>query len=250
MKNMLEVFFKDIPSIVFEPIAICGWLGLFIALLIYRKERTVFYRTVIFSLAFMIIWRMAIQIISSRYAEILIFPMTIAAAFFIFQLENIRKILPQFPEKYVKYLPLGILIILTVICIGKNLSYNTYTPFMDVCGMIKADKTPGKRVLYVMDYDRSRQVEYYTGEKVHFLKPFPLDYDSVLTPEWCRKVIKQSAAEDGADIVYIFAVASRKEPVLTAGEIGVKDSAWELFAEKPLTRKKKKFFRVYRHFLR
>ena len=124
MKNMLEVFFKDIPSIVFEPIAICGWLGLFIALLIYRKERTVFYRTVIFSLAFMIIWRMAIQIISSRYAEILIFPMTIAAAFFIFQLENIRKILPQFPEKYVKYLPLGILIILTVICIGKNLSYN------------------------------------------------------------------------------------------------------------------------------
>ena len=57
-------------------------------------------------------------------------------------------------------------------------------------------------------------------------------------------------AEDGADIVYIFAVASRKEPVLTAGEIGVKDSAWELFAEKPLTRKKKKFFRVYRHFLR
>ncbi|MBO7328859.1 MAG: hypothetical protein J6W00_08830 [Lentisphaeria bacterium] len=246
MITMLEVFFKDIPSIVFEPIAICGWLGLFIAFILYRKKCSVFYLTVIFSLAFMILWRVAIQIVSSRYAEILISPMTIAAAFFIFQLENIRKIMPQFPEKYVKYLPLGILIILIVICIGKNLSYNTYTSLMDVCGMVKADKTPGKRVLYVMNSDRVRQIEYYSGEKVRWLTAFTKAHPQILTPDLCREIIAQAAAENSAEIVYIFAVASGKEPVITAKEIGVKDSSWELFTEKPLDRKSKKLMRVYR----
>ena len=244
MSAMFSVFFKDIPSIVFVPIAICGWAGLFSALFLYRKERTTLYLTIIFSLAFMIVWRMAIQIVSSRYAEILIFPMTVASAFFIFQLENIRKILPQFPEKFVKYLPFFMLLILTVICIGKNLRYDALTPAMDAGEMVRMDKKTGKYVIYTMDLDRLRQIEYYTGESIRKFESFsPGDYQG-LNLEWCRKILAQALSEDAAGTVYIFNIASGKDPVITAEEVGVK--SWKLFTEKPLYRRGKKLMRVYR----
>lgn len=247
MITMLEVFFKDIPSIVFEPIAVFGWAGLIAALYLYRKERSTLYLTMIFSLAFMILWRCAIQIVSSRYAEILIFPMIAAAAFFIFQLENIRKIFPVIPEKHVKYLPVAIVAILTVICIIKNLNYNSYTPVMDAAQLVKEDKAPGKRVIYTMDTDRARQIEYYSGEKVCFLNPFPEDYSNKLTPELCRKIIAEATAKESAETVYIFVKTSARSPVVTAGELGVKESAWQLLTEKYFNSKKKNVLRVYKY---
>ena len=247
MITMLEVFFKDIPSIVFEVIAIFGWAGLLTALYLYRKERSTLYLTIIFSLAFMILWRCAIQIVSSRYAEILIFPMTVAAAFFIFQLENIRKIFPALPEKYIKYLPWGIVIILTAICIGKNLNYNPYTPIMDAADIVKEDKTPGKRIIYAMEKDRARQIEYYSGEKVCLLKPFPEDYDNILTPELCRRIINEAREKESAQTVYIFVTTPAKSPVITAGELDLKDDSWQLITEQFFNRKKKNALRVYRY---
>ena len=247
MITMLEVFFKDIPSIVFEVIAIFGWAGLLTALYLYRKERSTLYLTVIFSLAFMILWRCAIQIVSSRYAEILIFPMTIAAAFFIFQLENIRKIFPALPEKYIKYLPWGIVIILTAICIIKNLNYNSYTPVMDASDIVKEDKSTGKLVIYTMDSDRARQIEYYSGEKVCFLKPFPEDYSNILTPELCRRIIDEAREKESAQTVYIFVTTPTKSPVITAGELDLKDDSWQLITEQYFNRKKKNALRVYKY---
>lgn len=247
MINVLEIFFKDIPSIVFEPIIIFGWAGLLTALYLYRKERSTLYLTVIFSLAFMILWRCAIQIISSRYAEILIFPMTIAAAFFIFQLENIRKIFPALPEKYIKYLPWGIVIILTAICIGKNLNYNSYTPIMDAVQVVKEDKSTGKLVIYTMAGDRAKQIEYYSGEKVCSLKPLPEDNSDILTPELCRKIIEEATAKESAETVYIFVTTSTKSPVITASELGLKDASWQLITEQYFNSKKKKALRVYKY---
>jgi hypothetical protein len=247
MITMLEVFFKDIPSIVFEPIAVFGWAGLLTALYLYRKERSTLYLTVIFSLAFMILWRCAIQIVSSRYAEILIFPMTVAAAFFIFQLENIRKIFPALPEKYIKYLPLCLVAILTVICIIKNLNYNSYTPIMDAVQVVKEDKSTGKLVIYAMEKDRARQIEYYSGEKVCVLKPFPEDYSNKLTPELCRKIIAEATAKKSAETVYIFVTTSAQSPIVTAGELGLKDASWQLITEQYFNGKKKKALRVYKY---
>ena len=84
MKVMLDVFFKDMPSIVFEPVFVLGVCGLITVLIKFRKERSVFYWTTLFSLIFMVAWRVLIQIVSSRYAEILIIPMSVAAAYFCF----------------------------------------------------------------------------------------------------------------------------------------------------------------------
>ncbi|MBR7103712.1 MAG: hypothetical protein IKC65_02105 [Lentisphaeria bacterium] len=246
MMTILEVFYKDIPAIVFEPLAVLGWCGLVLALISFRKERSVLYLTVTFSLVFMILWRMVIQIISARYAQILIFPMTAAAAFFIFQLEHLRRIFPAVPEKYVKCLPVCILGILTVVCILKNLNYNTYTPVMDISRLVREDRVPGKAVIYTMDLDRLRQIEYYSGKEVHHLKPFPKNYDRVLTPALCRQIMAQAAENDAAETVYIFAVSAGKKAPIAAKEVGMSDAAWRLFAEKPFNRKGKRVFRVYK----
>ena len=238
---MINVFFKDIPSIVFEPIAVLGWLGLITAFFIYRKKCSALFLTVIFALAFMILWRCAIQIVSSRYAEIMIFPMTVAAAFFIFQTGNIRKVFPKFPEKYVRFIPLALVSVLTVICIAKILNYNTCSPVIEAAYTVKADQTPGKRILYTLDSDRRNQIEYYTGEPVVFIKDLPEDQGAA-----CRQIIAKAVAED-FQTVYIFAISRTETPPITAEEAGATDSSWQLIAENYLNSKKKKALRVYRY---
>ena len=238
---MLNVFFKDIPSIVFEPVAIFGWAGLLTALYLCRKERTTFYWTVIFSLAFMILWRCAIQIVSSRYAEILIFPMTAAAAYFIFQLENIRKFFPKLPEKYAKFLPYAVLIILALICVGKDLSYNRYHPFMEASGIVKADNLSGKRVIYTLEKSRDRQITYYSGCEVR-----SMEYAGDQISDACRAILDEARSQS-YQTVYIFIPSAAAAPDITAESVGADTQSWSIITEKYFNRKKKKILRVYRY---
>lgn len=246
MKNMLYIFFKGIPSVVFEPVAVVGVLGLLLAFLLFRKKNTVLFWTVLFSLAFMVLWRVAIQIVSSRYAAILIFPMTVAAAFFVFQTEQIRKLFPAFPEKYVKFLPAALLLFLTLFAVGNNLNYDTSSPMMDTAQLLKADRGAGEPIILTTNPDRRKQIEYYTGVKADRLRPLPQNYSGVLTPELIRRFFAQASPKAG-QALYIFTISLAKTPVVTAAEAGVKESEWTLFSEKYMNRKKKRSLRVYRY---
>lgn len=246
MKNMLYIFFKGIPSVVFEPIAVVGVLGLLLAFLLFRKKNTVLFWTVLFSLLFMVLWRVAIQIVSSRYAAILIFPMTVAAAFFIFQTAQIRKLFPAFPEKYVKFLPAVLLLFLTLFAVGNNLNYDTSSPMIDTAQLLKADRSAGDPLIFSVNPDRCKQIEYYTGVKAEKLDPKLKRYYGPLTPELSRSILEKTAPKAG-QALYIFTISPAKTPVVTAAEAGVKESEWTLFSEKYMNRRKKRSLRVYRY---
>ena len=241
MSAMFSVFFKDIPSIIFEPLAVIGVLGLIIALIIYRKERSVFYWTVIFALIFMIAWRVAIQIVSSRYAEILIFPATAAAAFFIFKLESLRKIFPALPEKFVRFLPCLCIAVLTIVSIGKNLKYDRSTTVIDTANAVKTDMTSDSGV-YVIHPDWRWKVEYYLGRKVDFVKSEPADSNSAS----CQQIIAD-ALKKSYRTVYIFVPAGVREPEISAADAGVDPSAWSISAQSYFNAKKSKIMRVYKY---
>lgn len=55
---MTEVFFKLIPQILFEPIAVGALLGLFTALIFFWKKHGKFYWIVTVSIVFMLGWRL------------------------------------------------------------------------------------------------------------------------------------------------------------------------------------------------
>ena len=118
MKAVLEVFFQKIPSIIFEPVAICGLIGLILALVTFRKEwKGKFYLFFCISLLFMFFWRLAIQIMSSRYGLILMIPFTIATSFLFFKMEYFCSLIPKFPEKFLRYVPYFCLSIMVIICL-------------------------------------------------------------------------------------------------------------------------------------
>ena len=76
---MTAVFFRLIPRILFEPVAVAAVLGIITALIYSWKKRNNLFWFVACSVVFMIGWRLVIHIISSRYASILIYPAIIFA---------------------------------------------------------------------------------------------------------------------------------------------------------------------------
>ena len=123
---MLKILLQSIPGILFEPIAVGAVLGLITAAILLWKKRPVLYWVVAFSLLFMLGWRLAIQIISGRYASILIFPAIIATAYFIFKMEVLTRFIPKFPEWLRKYLPYLTVIGIAIGGVGQLCHYNAY----------------------------------------------------------------------------------------------------------------------------
>ena len=161
-----------------------------------------------------------------------------------FQLKNILIFIPKIPQKLIQYLPLCLVVILTVICIVKNLNYKSYTPIIDAARIVRNDPHPGKRVIYTMS--RSTQIEYYTKEKVYMPLTDLENGSNDLTPELCLEIIKQEAA-NSASTIYIFSTATAKSPVITAGDLGIKNDSWKLLTTQYFNRKKKKVLRVYKY---
>ena len=68
----MMIISQSIPGLLFEPIAVAALLGLAVAAVMYWKRHERFYWIFAVAIVFMISWRTAIEIISGRYAAILI----------------------------------------------------------------------------------------------------------------------------------------------------------------------------------
>lgn len=243
MKVMLDVFFKDMPSIVFEPVFVLGVCGLITVLIKFRKERSVFYWTTLFSLIFMVAWRVLIQIVSSRYAEILIIPMSVAAAYFCFEAgkmlpEKFRKM-----ETLSKFLPGLLFSAVVLICIIKVLNFNQYTAMKSCALKVKNDDAPGKHLVYTLKEYRANQICYYSGKEVPLIKSIPDNLDRNPAPGVTAAVIADAKAK-AAGTVYLFVETLSGEVPLSALP---ENRGWELFASGYFNRKHKRILRVYRY---
>ena len=241
---MLKILFQSIPSILFEPIAAGGGLGLATAAVLFWRKKTAWYWSVAFALLFMISWRVAIQIVSSRYASILVFPATIATAYFAFKMDWLAGFIPKFPEWLRKSLPYLTVIGIAIGGIGQLLHYNPYADrILKVAELVKADaQSSGKCCIVAQD---SRRLHYYSG-----LPTEPIISHHTREYSYWQKVSKalQNGFKENPDTVYIVVPEFSKDPQLFS-----RDGMPEIIRKETVflkefyhSRKKKRVTRVYR----
>lgn len=204
---MLQILFQSIPSILFEPVAVGAALGLVTAAVCFGKNKSALYWAVAFSLIFMLSWRLAIQIASSRYASILVFPATIATAYFAFKMDWIAAYIPKFPVLLRKYLPYLTVIGIAIGGVAQLLHYNPYADrFIKIAELIKADAKQFDKV-HILTVDPRRTL-YYTGFPVTAIAS-----DGVTPDEYCKSLADTMLKGGGqyADMFYVIISESAKD---------------------------------------
>ncbi len=242
---MIEIFFESIPTILFEPIAVGAALGLLTALFVFWKKHTPLYWIIIIAVLFMIGWRMAIQIVSSRYASILLYPGVIATAYFCLQLENLTKIIPKIPGKVTKLLPWMFLIGLSVASFVKALHYNPYENYIrHNCSAARKDAAAFSTPLAITSQDEVRRLRYYSGIKT--IGTPALDFPkNIPDPTVIRPLLKHYSKQ--CDVLYFFLDESSSSVPLSPAALGVASDQWKLLSQQYQNRRKKKLLRLYRY---
>ena len=242
---MTEVLFQSIPRILFEPIAVCAILGLMSALFFHWKKHTALYWILITALLFMIGWRTAIQIISSRYASILLYPGLIATAYFCFKLEGLCKWFPQIPGKIFRLLPWCVVFGLAVACLVKALHYNPYENHVRYnCSIAKRDAALFTRPLAIADWYEVRRYRYYSGLKVLGVTSLKFKDDTVKISV-LKDLLARYSRQCGA--LYVFLDERSSNAPLTGKVLGIPEERWKLLSWQYHNARKKKQLRLYRY---
>lgn len=243
-EEMTEVFFKLIPQILYEPIAVGALLGLFTALIFFWKKHREFYWIVTVSIVFMLGWRLAIRIISTRYASILIYPAIILSVYFCFKLEELCKLIPRFPDRLRRIVPWLFIIGLSIASLVKALHCNPYENYIRYnCSAAKKDAANFARPLALSDPREVRRYHYYSGVKT--LGAAPLDFPGdTVNPAVVKSLLTRYSAQ--CDALYLFIVESSSNEPLTGTALGLPPENWKLLSWQYQNRRKKKQLRVYR----
>lgn len=251
MSKIVEIFLKEIPQIIHEPIAITAVIGIVLAAVCYaRRPFGKFYWLILCTLLYMFAWRLAIQIISSRYAEILLYPAVISAAYACFKFPEL--IYPLFkkyiPEKIWRFLPYALVGGLCIACFCKAVRVSPYHFVLKMSEIVTEDqkKNESKKVL-IFSEDRSVQYRYYTKLPAQSCPPLFLpDYQ----PHTKRIYSLVTRNSKKADILYFICLEPAKSaPIQLKTRKGI-DPRWKFLGQEYINRKKRKVSRVYRFKLR
>ena len=243
---MIEIIYKSIPGLLFEPIAVAALLGLAVASVMYWKRHERFYWIFAVAIVFMISWRTAIEIISGRYAAILIYPGILATAFFCFQTEWLVKYIPKFPEKWRKIVPWLFVIGLGIASLVKTLHFNPYSDhIIKAAHVIKKDAACYRNPVVIVTHQEVRRIRYYSNLMTH---GFTLNKeDNIKTRNSLYSSLDWYSLF--GDAVYIVSFEQNKTP---AGYQFSQIPEFiqcniELIGEFYQNRKKKRMTRVYRY---
>ena len=241
---MLEVLLHKIPNILFEPIAIGSLFGLATAVFFQRRNKSAIYWVTAFALFFMIGWRLAIQIISSRYASILIFPAIIAMAYFAFKLEIITSYIPKFPKILQSSLPYLTIIGLSIAGLAQLLHYNPYaTRILKIVNWIKSDARQFRKS-YILSQD-SQRLHYYSGisaKKITSCDPLAQKYSYYIS-----RTLQDGFDENTEAVYVVVQEAARSTPGTSLQKVpDIIRKETVLLKDFYLSRNRKKITRLYR----
>ena len=179
---MIKFLFVQIPKLIYEPIAVFGWIGVFMALSLQRRNKSIFGQVVLFSLLFLVGWRLLAHNLmkSSRYSAILLYPMTVFAVWFCFMSNKIvLYVQSRFKSgenlSWFKNIPYIFLCFLTIICLYKIFHVNPFDSYIvETCRTLSKDIDKGKSVVYTDD--EQRRVVYYTkADNYDLIQPIKND---------------------------------------------------------------------------
>lgn len=258
MKAILPILLQKLPTIISLPVAIWGLLGLLLALFLYRKHRDRFSFWFFFlGLAFMLAWRLAIRIVSSRYGLFLVIPCTIGASFLCFQIKDFCSFIPRFPQTLLKRIPLLCMIIFLVIQSWRIALRDTHTTFLtvgravaeDVRTLQKENRISAVPVGFCTHLDRIRQLSYYGEISVTIHPLFQPDMSPDDRRSGILRIIHWLCLEKGIrrEPLYFFIQEPSSAPLLTASGLGLPETSWQFIASEYRNSRKKAVFRAYRY---
>ena len=257
MTVMLNIFFRKLPSIIFVPSAIGGLIGLFLALFLFRKDRGKLYFFFTFSLIFMVGWRLAVRITASRYGLILLLPFSIATSFLCFQLKDLCRYIPFFPQPVLKRLPVLLLGLLVFISVSRCAVRDTHNSFLDIGRAVAEDTRDCKGkglfsnpVGYSTHLDRVLQLIHYSSIPVTSHRDIQQWTSSPSQRRAIRQLIFWNAHRKfppDRDSLYFFIQEKTKMPILTAEMLNLPEGTWHLVAQEYRNDEKKVVLRAYRY---
>lgn len=237
LADILQLLFQKIPRGIFEPFAVGAVLGGIFSLLFVGKRNFYFFfcwGTVLF----MLMWRVAIRVDSSRYVSILIYPAVILTAYVCFGIGSQLKKRTGISRKFCRILPLLILSGVALGCLGQAFHKDPYENHReDVYAVIREQLKNYPEVEVLVSNGDARRVRYYTGAVV---KDIP-DVTAMVLQREVRKL-------KSADTVFLFDVIEPAHaPMLTKKELGLPESAeWERIYSSYTNRKERRKHNVYR----
>ncbi len=242
---MLEVIFNKFPDILFIPIAIGAVLGVLVGAVMGWRRRSAWYLSLVLALFVMVSWRVAIQILSGRYAAVLIFPAVIFTAYFIVKSDFLAGFIPKFPECIRKHLPMLFVIGLVIGSIGQLLHFNPYADHViKTAALIREDakKFPDSQIL-ATDYWR---LSFYSGLPVHVINSISVTEEEYLAE--IGNALKQSSMFSGGVYYAVFPVSLKHSPQYYLSEVPeFIRNEMTLLGEFYHNRKKRRGTRVYRY---
>ena len=137
---MLRYLFYTAPQMLFEPFAIAVLISFACILLLRKKKNALLFRSLTGIVLFMIAWRLSIHslMLSSRYAQILIYPCIILSGCLCLNTQALFcwlfrkfKFDFQYRKDICKFLPTVLFVSLFFACIGKALHVDPYGNFIE-----------------------------------------------------------------------------------------------------------------------
>lgn len=239
---MISIFFSRIPRCLFEPLAVCAVLGIILALWLCRKKQDRMFWLVSCSLFFMIFWRVGVEIVSGRYASILIYPTVILVSYFCFHLKELPG-MTKVPEKFQYFLPWCLLLIATGISIGKDLRFNHYEEYLRKCADIaRLDSMHFQHPLALTYGTEVKRIGYYSNLTTLFYgKGTKIDWNA----DEISDILKRYRYF--GDALYLFIDEKGKAPLIMAEALGVSEQEWSMLASCFQNNHRRKRLTLYRY---
>lgn len=238
LAEMLGLLFQKIPRGIFEPFAIGAVVGGLFSILFYRRNRYFFF---FFwgAILFMLAWRLAMVIVSSRYASFLIYPAVLLTTYACFEAGKQLKKRTQLPRRFCRILPLLILGGIVLGCLGKTFHQDPYEYHRaGAHSAIREQMKKYDKILVLVSNGEAQRTKYYTGALTRNI------------PDVTEKVLQQEVRKfKSADTVLLLDVIEPADaPMLTKKELGVPESAeWERIYSSFTNRKERRKHNIYRY---
>lgn len=235
--NILLLLFQKIPRGLFEPFAIGAVTGGLFSLLFPRKHRYFFW-FFWFSILCMLTWRLAILIISSRYASILIYPSVMLTAYACFEAGRVVNERKWIHTQLCRWLPYVILGGIILGCLGKALMVNSYEYHREEAYAVIRKELKNEEALVLVSNGEEARVKYYTGATTHRI------YDA--TNPMLKSLVQKFKNHD--TLILFDVIEPANTPMMSKKELGVPDAVeWERIYSSYTNRKEKRKHNIYRY---
>lgn len=242
---MLQYLFHIAPPMLFEALAITMLIGFAVLLFLRKKKNPVLFWSFTGIILFMIIWRLSVHslMLSSRYAQILIYPCVILSACLCVNTQALfrwifRKLKLDFPyrKNICKFLPAVLFVSLFFACIGKILHVDPHSNFIEKITNAYKKYADSKDHIHIAESEHNR-ISWYLKRKISDVHIFYTADDKPILDS-VKRTIDVLKNIPGNHYLFFYLKKKETEPSARTMNFDKDSGSWEIL-ERFYTSKRK-----------